>query len=902
MSPNRRFPWRLRLPLPLAALCLVPVAAGAKEIVVPAITGATNAVQEAVDQCPDQGLEDCRIVLQGTTYELANTLMIRNKKNLVLTGASAETRPVLVFQDDGTKAGPDSDPDSLALKPAGWKKWPNSCGTAVGGSLNTSNPFSTSGIQRNGVVLVQGSRNVTLDGLVIDGLKPIGWGKGGIWNCSNGVWYGNFGVNLYLSGQVTIRNCEIRNCFAGIYGLNRNKGAALAVNNPNDLDKGLLVPGARQGEMGGHLVEANLIHDNIWGAYLESNWDLGSTWRFNRVWNCHNTASTYAAFYATGISEAMIHTGGFLFLKDAVGTPERVYNNTFWHVSALFGDGGWRGNAHHWVYSNLVADPWLDYKADTSGYLGGVFSTAYLGFYNSTWKTIQFLHANTFVPPRTNANGTGKSWEDTSRLLVLDDSIGGIRFLTGISYQGDLRGIAPKAWSFEQFDYKSLNAGKILHSVATQTGEVFFKALDTAKVLAVVGGIADGSGAKLPVKDTLGRILAAGLQSIAARNNHYIRGVAFQSTNSLLPTFLAPTWSDSGVDSVVAGRAMQLDAAGAPVQAGGYAFRTGTGAVAARGAIQPDGRNSGVQLELDDRRPAVLAANELDLRFDLKAGFGPVSDLKVLKACLYEDVNLADDGATQDLGACREISVAGFTPKLGSNRLVTLIGTDPGFNSRFELMIGGKDASGAMVLANPGVWFLHKAESRFEVSFRREKTDADALDSIKVGELVWMRLRPFGTAGLTVSSAVITDVTIHAQFLQTADGASIESSVPFLGRMQGDTSIQVRFARAAAAADVLVSGVDATKAVFQGAGSLAVTSLSNSVKERANGLRTLRRQGQRLVAELSPGDLGKRWQLVRADGSLVSGGIVAGSSLELPRLRGAGWLKVGTSTLPVTSF
>jgi len=889
---------RLRAALSMV-LGLIPAVAGATEIVVPAVTGATNAVQEAVDQCPDNGVEECRIVLQGATYELANTLMIRNKRDLVLTGASADIRPVLVFQDDGTKAGPDSNPDSLALKPAGWKKWPNSCGTAVGGSLNTSNPFSLTGIQRNGVILIQGSRGITLDGLVIDGVKAIGWGKDGIWSCNYPVWYGNFGVNLYHSGRVTIRNSEIRNCFAGVYNFNRNKQGPAAVNNSADLDIDPVVPNARYGEMGGHLIEGNLIHDNIWGAYLESNWDLGSTWRFNRVWNCHNTATTFATFT---LSEAKNHTGGFLFLKDAVGVPERIYNNTFWQVSALLGQSGWRGNINNYVYNNLVAEPWMDYNADATGYLGASFNTAYSNFLNLTWKTSRFLHANTFVPLKTSAVGAGRSWGDTTRLQFLIGGgllTNGVKYITGLQYQGVARGTIPMDWTLEEFDYKAVAASKVSHTV----GAVTYQALDSAKVRAILGGIPDENGVKIPIKDTIGRVAKIGTDSaILGRNNHFIKSFAFQSTSPSVSGFLAPTWQEAGVDSVITGRAMQLDAAGGPVQSGGYAFRTHTGAVAARGAIQPDGRNAGVQLELDDRRPAVLAANALDLRFDLKAGSDQISDLKVLKACVYADVNLADDGATQDLGTCREVSTAGFTPKLGSNRLVTLIGADPGFCSRFELLIGGKDASGAPLLANPGVWLLRKAESRFEVSFRREKTDAAALDSVKAGELVWMRLRPFSTTSQSISSETITKVTIHAQGLLGADGAMIGSSVPYLGLMHGDTSIQVRFERAAAAADVLVTGVNAANAFFQGAGSVAVTPLATSVQGRSAASYRLHRQGQHLVVQFAPGDLGKRWQLVRADGSLAFSGAVTDLTLELPRLRGAGWLKVGASTLPVSSF
>ena len=876
----------------IAGLVSMVGVAGAIEVPVEAAIGPTNAVQAAIDKCPDNDPTGCVVKLKGASYTLSNSILIRNKSNITIMSANAGRRSELSFYDDGTKAGPDSDPDSLALKPAGWKKWPTSCGTAVGGSKNTSNPFSTSGIQRNGVILIQGSHNIVIDGITVNGVKPLGVGKDGIWDCNYGVWYGNFGINLYLSGKITIRNSEIKNCFAGIYNFNRNKGGPMAVNNQSDLDKEQLVPNSRYGEMGGHLIEGNLIHDNIWGAFLESNWDLGSTWRFNRIYNCHNTATTFATFT---ISEAKNHTGGFMYLKDAVGTPERVYHNTFWKVSAIFGQGGWRGNINNYFYNNLVADPWINYTSDSAGYLNNNFIEPYKSQNNMIWKSTQFMFANTFVPLKSNSNGTGRSWGDTTRLqfqIQGGSHTGNIKYLDGIQYQGQARGTIPQEWALEEFDYKSINSSKIAHSVATTNGPATFNALDTAKVRAIIGGILDENGVKIPIKDTLGLIAASGTTNMLPKNNHVLKSVQFQSTDSSKATFLTPVWTNTGVDSTILGRTMQFDASGNSVAGGGYSFLSNTtGKSLARGAMQPDGSLGVGMLTIGDDQPVVLTGTTAVLSFGLSSNVGAVSNLKVLQACLYPDVNLADDGATQNLGTCQKISTAGFTPALGGNSVALDFVSDPGFNSRFELIIGGTTATGEQILSNVGIWMIHKAEQQFAVTFHKEKTDASRTDTTFAGDLIWMKLQPVKITGVTKplnpakivnrpgayewkydaqgkivqrldtvwidkatkkfrlatilivdstkpikdtirsyvdldtlldNTSKISNVSINTQGMLDLAGEPVTASKPLIPTMQGPTWVQVRFTKAMVGLGVVATGQDATKAVYQGSGTITV--------------------------------------------------------------------------------
>jgi hypothetical protein len=141
------------------------------------VPGTHAGIQEAVDACPAAG---CVITLSDPLYKLPNTLLIYKKSNLTIKGAVG-TRPVIQFQDKGLLAGPYFSAADQVHQVAGWKQWPINSGTAVGGSQNTSNPYSTSGYQQNGTVLIKESSTITFDNVVIDGVAPVPVGHLSIW-------------------------------------------------------------------------------------------------------------------------------------------------------------------------------------------------------------------------------------------------------------------------------------------------------------------------------------------------------------------------------------------------------------------------------------------------------------------------------------------------------------------------------------------------------------------------------------------------------------------------------------------------------------------------------------------------------------------------------------------------
>jgi len=70
----------------------------------------------------------------------------------------------------------------------------------------------------------------------------------------------------------------------------------------------------------------------------------------------------------------------------------------------------------------------------------------------------------------------------------------------------------------------------------------------------------------------------------------------------------------------------------------------------------------------------------------------------------------------------------------------------------------------------------------------------------------------------------------------------------------------------------------------------------------ASDLVRLERGASSTVAHLDASLRGKPWQVVGADGAVRAGGSVSSTRLELPAVHGAGWLKVGNTTVAIPAL
>ncbi|MCL2183020.1 MAG: right-handed parallel beta-helix repeat-containing protein [Chitinispirillia bacterium] len=222
--------------------------------------------------------------------------------------------------------------------------------------LSGSGNFETCGALR-----VLWAQEVTIDGIEIDAVSAQPFGYNNVWCDQNGqncspLFHGNAAVALAVSGSVTIRNCFIRNGYFGISVKDRNTGGVFG--NPNPADNDITVPLSGFGSVGNHIFEHNRINNNSVGVYFESAWDLGSTVRYNLIYNNAHTSAVYSKSANSGLLTSLPETannnaGAFLF-KDMYLTPLAIYNNTLHNNSGNF-QGHWQIGGQHLIFNNILS-------------------------------------------------------------------------------------------------------------------------------------------------------------------------------------------------------------------------------------------------------------------------------------------------------------------------------------------------------------------------------------------------------------------------------------------------------------------------------------------------------------------------------------------------------------------
>ncbi|MBN1578948.1 MAG: right-handed parallel beta-helix repeat-containing protein [Chitinispirillaceae bacterium] len=220
---------------------------------------------------------------------------------------------------------------------------------------------ATINYSRNGALRIVASASVRIEGLIIDGGGAMPFAYPAIWEGVTPLFHGNAAVAIDVSAEAIIRDCEMRNAYFGIYCHDRNEGGVFASPNPADINPEYIIPFSAYARSGNHLIEYNRIHDNSWGLYFESLWDMGSTVRYNLIYNNHHGSETLAAQVAAmpgGIDQA----GGAMLFKDDLCTPVAIFNNTFYRNFLNFA-GLTRTGAQHLIFNNIYSSPfrlWSD--------------------------------------------------------------------------------------------------------------------------------------------------------------------------------------------------------------------------------------------------------------------------------------------------------------------------------------------------------------------------------------------------------------------------------------------------------------------------------------------------------------------------------------------------------------
>jgi hypothetical protein len=214
-------------------------------------------------------------------------------------------------------------------------------------------PGTSGNYETNGALRIIRAGGVTIDGIAVDGISAYPFGASSVWCPSaagicSPLFHGNAAITLVVASDAVIRNCDIKNAYFGINVKDRNPGGVFGNPNPDDHD--VTIPLSAFGKAGSHLFEYNRVHNNSVGFFFESAWDLGSTIRYNLIYNNFHTPATSAAIT---INKSDQNAGAFLF-KDMYLTPIAIYNNTFYNNTGNF-QGNWQIGGQHLIFNNIFS-------------------------------------------------------------------------------------------------------------------------------------------------------------------------------------------------------------------------------------------------------------------------------------------------------------------------------------------------------------------------------------------------------------------------------------------------------------------------------------------------------------------------------------------------------------------
>jgi hypothetical protein len=203
-----------------------------------------------------------------------------------------------------------------------------------------------------GALRILRAKGITIEGIAVDGGGAYAFGAAAIWCATNGMdcsslFHGNAAITVVVSGDVTIRDCDVKNAYFGVYLKDRNIGGVFG--NPNPADYDVTVPLSKFGNTGGHLLEYNRVNGNVAGIFFESSWDLGSTVRYNLIYNNKVNKSLVA-----NLPEYSNQNGGAFMFKDTYLSPVAIYNNTLYDNTGNF-CGNWQTGGQHLIFNNIFS-------------------------------------------------------------------------------------------------------------------------------------------------------------------------------------------------------------------------------------------------------------------------------------------------------------------------------------------------------------------------------------------------------------------------------------------------------------------------------------------------------------------------------------------------------------------
>lgn len=660
--------WKVMLLLAMAVNVIV-----AKELTVSKATGigVYRTITEAINNAEDN---DVVTIMDAEDYKEQVTIYGLNNFILRSENPTSKKKPTIIWQD------------KVNVHPKNGDEAKDS---------------ATINFDQNGALRVMRSYNVTIEGIAVDGGGIFSFGADNVWYDSvkheyNALQHGNSALVVWISGKVSVRNCDFSNAFFGISFKDRNEGGIFANSNPSDIQKWKVVPLSGFGKTGDHLVEYNRIHNNSFGLFFESTWDIGSVVRYNLIYeNHHPSSGTYSSAKILGMSnEGKNLTGGAMMFKDHIISPLDIHNNTFYHNTFVF-VGVWRSGGHYLAFNNIIASPYVDetYKdkqwMDLTFYMPNrLYNSVYASPYPETLK------------PRTQSQGYNINGETVQKTWI-----------TGYDARFD------GSWQVEATD---LNIPLQL----TDDSVLIIKQSNT----------------KMPGN----RIVCSGKAPITAENNIRWLETEFKSTDPDDAEFLEPDWDDSLVNLFILDKGYDktglVDADSTPADLG---------------AISKCGKIITNQIRIRPTAPVSIKGTTATVKFELSSSNvnGVIGAIKDPKISYLKWIQKLPAGAVfgQDAVIIPKSDIISFNDKnnlkMGLNTLTFTVPAraDSNLYAFFEIVVEGIDPKTNLPMNSViGSLPYRKLDYLFEVKIFDTDTSTKwtELDTVIAGQPVLLSIVP----------------------------------------------------------------------------------------------------------------------------------------------------------------
>jgi hypothetical protein len=544
--------------------------------------------------------------------------------------------------------------------------------------------------ETNGALRVLRAKEVTIEGIAVDGGGAFAFGYPSVWGDSendHALFHGNAAITLAVAGRVTIRDCDLKNAYFGINIKDRNTGGVFG--NPNPADNDLTVPLSGFGTVGAHLFEYNKIHENSIGLFFESAWDLGSTVRYNLIYNNLRKATVIGGVSVTNNVKKQQHGAAFFF-KDMYLSPIAIYNNTLYNNSSNI-VGHWQSGGQHLIFNNIFSKvtPSPDADVDNSMFLDGKFPNR--------------MHFNVFSvnPTRLQIQG-GSQFDCPARQPV--------ELLPGGYYVKEVQ---------EQSNIFGSITGPTRNLVRCQDGGT--QGDNVVQPGALITRTAGNGGVAIPAADSVCWLQTDGYTGRLP--------LLFKSVDENSANFLVPAWDSSLVVKYIKNR-------GWPTAG----IRNSDGTRADLGAISSTGSRLTNVTRILPTNVVLISGTTAKSNFAVKNS-GTITDIKIKmlrwvmpvpantknqKIDGYNGKDWPSEIEVVAAGSIKPVNVPGsLTVSAGNNtnKEFPISGTVGNYGF-FEIIIEGKDANGNTVTSDVGFLPYRKLEYTFEITVLNDKGEA----------------------------------------------------------------------------------------------------------------------------------------------------------------------------------